>query len=455
MKMNCSWTLHVENFAKIKSADIRLSPLICFVGDNNSGKSYLMSLLWGILNLGKQLFPTNPPESKKYKECEQWLKSNLGKQVEITDETTELYLAWFNENLATKKQDLLKKIFNFEVNAERIVIKNLERTKKVNLEWDSSSLRYSARGNHIQFPILNEYTRKDLLRMNAYICWNILMDGLAAPMLSPGSSRKRFGEPIYFPASRTGFMLTYPQLLSSSLQTTFSVYSEESEGGLTQPYIDFLQLITQFDSSKRTRKNEIKSIIEFIETNMTKGALNAQNEYVPVIKYCPSNSEEELPLHVTSSVVSEISPILLTLKSDIKFNTLIIEEPEAHLHPALQKKMAQVIIRLMNSKIPVWITTHSDTILQHINNMLKLGAMEKDDQKSLMQKFCYSKNDLLNIDDVWMYQFDAETENTHITQLERGEYGFVVPTFNDALQKMLDEVYAFDNEEANSEGDLL
>lgn len=455
MKMNCSWTLHVENFAKIKSADIRLSPLICFVGDNNSGKSYLMSLLWGILTLGKQLFPINPPESKKYKECEQWLKSNLGKQVEITDETTELYLAWFNENLATKKQDLLKKIFNFEVNAERIVIKNLERTKKVNLEWDSSSLRYSARGNHIQFPILNEYTRKDLLRMNSYICWNILMDGLAAPMLSPRSSRKRFGEPIYFPASRTGFMLTYPQLLSSSLQTTFSVYSEESEGGLTQPYIDFLQLITQFDSSKQTRKNEIKSIIEFIETNMTKGALNAQNEYVPVIKYCPSNSEEELPLHVTSSVVSEISPILLTLKSDIKFNTLIIEEPEAHLHPALQKKMAQVIIRLMNSKIPVWITTHSDTILQHINNMLKLGAMEKDNQKSLMQKFCYSKNDLLNIDDVWMYQFDAETENTHITQLERGKYGFVVPTFNDALQKMLDEVYAFDNEEASSEGDLL
>lgn len=103
-------------------------------------------------------FPIKSPESKKYKECEQWLKSNLGKQVEITDETIELYLAWFNENLATKKQDLLKKIFNFEVNAERIVIKNLERTKKVNLEWDSSSLRYSARGNHIQFPILNEYT---------------------------------------------------------------------------------------------------------------------------------------------------------------------------------------------------------------------------------------------------------------------------------------------------------
>lgn len=453
VKMNCSWTLHVENFAKIKSADIRLSPLICFVGDNNSGKSYMMSLLWGILNLGKYLFPTNPSESKKYKECEQWLKSNLGKNVEITDETAELYLAWFNEILASKKQDLLKNIFNFEVNAERIIIKNLTRTRKVNLAWVPAGARYSARANHIQFPMLNEYTKTDLLRMNSYICWNILMDGLAAPMLSPRSSRKRYGEPIYFPASRTGFMLTYPQLLSSSLQTTFSVYSEENEGVLTQPYIDFLQLITQFDSSKQTRKNDIKSIIEFIETTMTKGALNAQNDYVPVIKYRPLDSKADLPLHVTSSVISEISPILLTLKSDIKFNSLIIEEPEAHLHPALQKKMAQVIIRLMNSDIPVWITTHSDTILQHINNMLKLGAMDRSNQITLMQKFGYSKKDLLNVDDVWMYQFDAKTKSTDITQLERSEYGFVVPTFNDALQKMLDEVYALDNDEMNIEGD--
>ena len=28
---------------------------MCFVGDNNSGKSYLMSILWGILTLGKDI----------------------------------------------------------------------------------------------------------------------------------------------------------------------------------------------------------------------------------------------------------------------------------------------------------------------------------------------------------------------------------------------------------------
>lgn len=35
--MNQRWTLHVENFARVESADIEISPLLCFIGDNNSG----------------------------------------------------------------------------------------------------------------------------------------------------------------------------------------------------------------------------------------------------------------------------------------------------------------------------------------------------------------------------------------------------------------------------------
>lgn len=40
------YTIHVEQFGKIKKADIRVAPLTLFVGDNNSGKSYLLSLVW-------------------------------------------------------------------------------------------------------------------------------------------------------------------------------------------------------------------------------------------------------------------------------------------------------------------------------------------------------------------------------------------------------------------------
>lgn len=383
------------------------------------------------------------------KECEKWLNSVLGKSADITDDIAEMYLKWFNDVLASKKQELLKMIFNFDVKAEKISICNLKRNKNVKLTWEPLGSRYSARGNHIQFPVLEEYTRADILRMNSYICWNLLMDGLTAPLLTPRRGRRRFGEPVYLPASRTGFMLTYSQLLSNSLQTSFSVYSDESEGGLTQPYIDFLQLITLLDSKKTVKNQKINRITSFIEQNMTRGAFSIQKDFVPVIKYIPEGSQTELPLYVTSSVVSEISPILLILKSDIKFNTIIIEEPEAHLHPVLQKKMAQVVIQLMNSGVPVWITTHSDTILQHINNMLKLNALP--DKQDLMEKYHYTESDLLQSDHVCMYQFNSENHNTTITPLEKTQYGFVVPTFNNALQALVDEVYAFQEEETDTE----
>ena len=51
--------VHVRNFGKIESADIDLSNLTIFVGENNSGKSYLMQLIYGFLdffNTSKEFF---------------------------------------------------------------------------------------------------------------------------------------------------------------------------------------------------------------------------------------------------------------------------------------------------------------------------------------------------------------------------------------------------------------
>ena len=40
--------LHIENFGKLKSAIIDLQDFILFVGDNNSGKTYVMQLIYGL-----------------------------------------------------------------------------------------------------------------------------------------------------------------------------------------------------------------------------------------------------------------------------------------------------------------------------------------------------------------------------------------------------------------------
>ena len=48
--MNMAYKLIVENYGKIERAEIEVTPLTLFVGDNNSGKSYLLSLIWALLS---------------------------------------------------------------------------------------------------------------------------------------------------------------------------------------------------------------------------------------------------------------------------------------------------------------------------------------------------------------------------------------------------------------------
>ena len=175
---------------------------------------------------------------------------------------------------------------------------------------------------------------------------------------------------------------------------------------------------------------------------MTRGDLSVKKDMLPVIKYQPEGSDKEIPLYIASSIVSEISPLLLVLKSGINFKAIIIEEPEAHLHPELQQKMARLIINMMNIGISVWITTHSETILQHVNNMLKLKSHNRSNQ--LQQEYGNNKADLLCEKDVQMYQFVEENDGkTRLISLEATKYGFVVPTFNNTLEKIVEEVYAF------------
>ena len=58
-------------------------------------------------------------------------------------------------------------------------------------------------------------------------------------------------------------------------------------------------------------------------------------------------------------------------------DTLIIEEPEAHLHPAAQTEMAYTLARLVNAGVRVVATTHSDWLLKAFGNLIREGEFSE------------------------------------------------------------------------------
>ena len=452
--MNQRWTLHVENFARIESADIEIAPLMCFIGDNNSGKSYIMSLLWGILS-NSDLFYRQFKTSSTYNECNQWLSTVIKKKkIVIEDEIERIYLKWFNELLYDNKEKLVKRIFNTEnIDIGKLELLHFRRLKKLTVEFNKS-IQFNV--SHIHTIDISEYEETDKIgitlpissedwdiiywKSNVFICWNILMMGLTDIFPPEGIT----SQAVYLPASRTGFLLARRAIVSKSIESLYSlpISDNRPQESLTAPYIQFLQIINNLKDSDKSYDKKNTPLIEFLQEQLLHGDVLVKSNG-NIIRYLPNDIEgKELPMNITSSVVTEISALLLLLTNKIPLKLIIIEEPEAHLHPALQKKIAQLLIRFVHSNIPIWITTHSDTILQHFNNMIKLHNRSSE-REELMKEFNYTKNDLLDPVEINLYQFERGEKHTEIKKLESGKYGFVANLFNKAIDELVNEIYAF------------
>ncbi|MBT6232587.1 MAG: AAA family ATPase, partial [Nitrosomonadales bacterium] len=69
---------------------------------------------------------------------------------------------------------------------------------------------------------------------------------------------------------------------------------------------------------------------------------------------------------------SQIAPIILMCLTAEKNDVLIFEQPELHLHPALQQKLGDFFLQMSKLGIQIIIETHSD----HILNRVRLRSLE-------------------------------------------------------------------------------
>lgn len=455
-----NWKLYVEDYGKIKHAEIELAPLTLFVGDNNSGKSYLMSILWGIVTLGESVLFSDLPRlrSKSYRELKGYVMEQLvyvlneKKKVEINlDDKYDLISDIINQQLRKNKDKLINQIFN----SQDVTIGNLviqicsEVLPKCTISMEGEALVFKI--NTIPLRIRKKTLDSIVFETVADIIIRRLMLNILD--IKESILNEMSPDSIFFPAARTGFMLTKDTINTFSRKRIFdnilidAFGEKESEiQPFTKPIIQFLDSINQLTFEKKGDK-KYKDIIKSIEDSIIEGRLEISQSPNKEISYLPTNKKDKgLPLRITSAVVTELAPLVLLLKHKSKIAKIFYEEPEMCLHPQLQKEMGKILCRLVNSQTYVIATTHSDLILQHINNMIKLKNSSK--QKSIFERYGYTEIDVIDSNQVRVYQLMPLLNGfTETRQIHPDEYGFNIPTFNNALDKITAEIYAIEDEE--------
>ncbi len=192
----------------------------------------------------------------------------------------------------------------------------------------------------------------------------------------------------YLPADRTGVMHAHRVLVRSLIDgaTSAGLRPTASMPALSGVMADFLEQLIEFDDTPRRRHNGNRDLARDLEEKILNGAVSVKKSDIgyPRFFYTPQGWKEtkELPLMNASSMVSELAPLVLYLRHVVApGDLLIIEEPESHLHPAMQAAFARQLAQVVKAGIRVIVTTHSEWVLDQFANLVRLSDLSQSKRK--------------------------------------------------------------------------
>jgi hypothetical protein len=428
----------VKNLGRVASADVELAPLTILVGKNNTGKSYLATLIWA---LGRPALLT---EVGAFRRKPAWfadlvtpLKGKEPNRVTLDAAAIKHTVATIERAFNRKAAELLSRVFAVEGFQSTKVTLSAALKGPITFTLAPYKARVPTEGaeSEISFSVTIGETESLLYiiqeewlnRSQSWLSDLFFQDVIGYCLFGP--AWKAYRNQTYIPAARTGIMLALPALVSQSLGAP-----KREAVGLPRPLSAFLSRMTERSNTRRNRPAPIR---DRLKAELLRGQISVPREAVSDFRYTPEGLDVELPLYATSSMITELAPFMVALENDPGTHHFIFEEPEAHLHLEAQREMARIIARLVAAGTPVTLTTHSDTLLQQINNLIVLSDHPQRDEK--MAELGYDANDLITRASVEAYEFCPVDSGTIVRRVEKTADGFVVATLNETLIALAQE----------------
>lgn len=487
-----SLELEVDDFGPIVHAKIDLRPLTVFVGPSNTGKSYLATLIYALHRyhsdflyrqdqiFGDQFNLEMPPCT--FEVLDKWAKPIFAGKTMASIEQSLVPPASIME-LARSAFDLqgdaLGRIIarSFGVNSPGTLVRN-ESRQSANVVLRKGSSEDSKRLDHT----LTIGTRRlelmttipESMQVNIY-SQDRLPFVLAYREGLDQDSRNWYGRQMldtlmqlvfprlfgplhipvfYLPADRTGVMHSHQVVVGSLIQNaaTATLRRPVNTPMLSGVLADFLQQLVQLEPDSYRMSKRSADLSVQIENAILSGSVQIESPEgfnYPHFTYRPNGWKKSLPLMNASSMVSEIAPIVLYLRHLVSpGNVLIIEEPESHLHPAMQVEFTRQLAGLVRAGVRVIITTHSEWVLEELANIVRRSELPGTRRKKLPHGEFALRPEQVG---AWLFKRKRRPKGSVVEEVRLDEEVGLFPTDYDAVSEALynDSVRIFNRIQGN------
>lgn len=237
----------------------------------------------------------------------------------------------------------------------------------------------------------------------------------------------------YLPADRTGIMHAHLVAVASVIERSpyTALRRDNPLPELSGVLADFLTQLVRIGGLRRGTEAGM-NLADRLQEKMINGVIHVEDSITgyPEFYYQPEGWNKKLPLMNTSSMVSELAPVVLYLRHVVRpGEVLIIEEPESHLHPAMQVEFIRHLAAAVREGVRIMLTTHSEWVLDELANLVRLSDLSSESGKGIVRaELALSRDDV----GVWLFEHKQRPKGSVVRELPLSEeYGGFASDFNE------------------------
>ena len=263
-------------------------------------------------------------------------------------------------------------------------------------------------------------------------------------ILSLGNLRFRIQEKTQFDESPFAFLLRFVLIdyIFGNYQKLDSTFVLPPSRGpiLTEQIIPTTGMYSEFLSDMaglnriKPRPDTASEIVLKLFRTILEGEVDKEET-----TYIYTTNDASMPVSAAAASIREIAPLqILAKKQDVSRCAILVEEPEAHLHPLKQRMMADIIGALSHNGAIMQITTHSDYFLRRLNELIMSAKAKKttddpDKLRTLSEKVNIVEDMSIDESIIGAYLLRKQADNTSIAVKQDISNGIPFAAFRDAI----------------------